>query len=622
MIITIVLGLLALVWLLDALRLRGRLAALPALAPGAADPPADDFVLAAAPGVTIDEATRRAAAAHARQQGIDVLDLLPADLPAWRTLMLVSTVDPVKYRAERFAPGRSAGYAMLVARSLLARVTPATAVPPRTAVGLYAWAHELKYYAMTRVGFAVAPSLRAPADSAAARLGFARGLFGSGVTMILTIQVLLYGLGLTGPFLSWPVGLVALAILHVQPLIVTAGTAVRPRDLVWHALLRTPRELYGIVQMALAPADADALDPVAVRRPVYEELAEAGTEHLFEARREDCPICGARELGAYLHTVDLLQQKPGEFTVERCGGCGHLFQNPRLSIDGLNYYYKDFYDGLGEQGIDAIFAFKETPYLNRARVVDGLATPRRWLDVGAGHGHFCCVARDVWPNARFDGLDLSESIEEAERRGWIDHGYRGMFPDMAPELRARGEHYDVVSMSHYLEHTRDPRAEIVAAHEILDDQGLLFIEVPDPESRMRHFLGRFWVPWFQPQHQHYLSVKNIERLLREEGFEPVRWHRGEAHQPVDFLFGAMLAMQSIAPREPRPWLPAPTAADRFYGGVVFWVGLPLVGCALLLDMVLDRPLRRGGAGWSNTYRVVARKQPALPVVARQQPAAA
>ncbi|MGF7237699.1 MAG: hypothetical protein ACQSGP_22460, partial [Frankia sp.] len=50
--------------------------------------PADDrtadygFLLAA--GVTLTDGQRRAAAAYARREGLDVLDLVPADLPARR----------------------------------------------------------------------------------------------------------------------------------------------------------------------------------------------------------------------------------------------------------------------------------------------------------------------------------------------------------------------------------------------------------------------------------------------------------------------------------------------------------------------------------------------------------
>jgi SAM-dependent methyltransferase len=302
---------------------------------------------------------------------------------------------------------------------------------------------------------------------------------------------------------------------------------------------------------------------------------------------------------------DRFQQKPGRFVLDRCRDCSHIFQNPRLSLEGLSFYYADFYDGMGENLIDGIFAGEMREYRSRAGMVAAAARPRRWLDVGAGHGHFCCVAREVLPETRFDGLDFSESIDEAAQRGWIDRGLRGLFPELAPVVAKRGDVYDVVSMSHYLEHTRDPRAEIAAAASVLDKDGLLFVEVPDPECRLGRWFGRRWMPWFQPQHQHFLSAKNLERVLREHAFEPLAWHRGEAHQPNDFTYMTLTTINCIAPRLDLPWRPPSGTLSRVWWHVVWSLALPLLIFAWLLDRALAPLFRR--KGWSNSYRVLARR---------------
>src|SRR6266852_9153817 len=77
-----------------------------------------------------------------------------------------------------------------------------------------------------------------------------------------------------------------------------------------------------------------------------------------------------------------------------------------------------------------VFASEMKEYRARARLVANFAKPRRWLDVGAGHGHFCCLARDFLPDTRFEGLDLSESIDHAVKRKWVDRGIRGLFPEI------------------------------------------------------------------------------------------------------------------------------------------------------------------------------------------------
>ena len=57
-----------------------------------------------ATGVTVDEATCRAASRHARRHGLDVLDLVPADLPVEPLLALAWRIVP------RPVPGRPAGH--------------------------------------------------------------------------------------------------------------------------------------------------------------------------------------------------------------------------------------------------------------------------------------------------------------------------------------------------------------------------------------------------------------------------------------------------------------------------------------------------------------------------------
>src|SRR5258706_10926504 len=90
-------------------------------------------------------------------------------------------------------------------------------------------------------------------------------------------------------------------------------------------------------------------------RPIYADLLRDGTERFFGPRRERCPSCDGRSLERLLTTPDVYQFKPGTFTLDRCGECGLVFQNPPLTGEGLGFYYRDFYDGLGAETFDKLF---------------------------------------------------------------------------------------------------------------------------------------------------------------------------------------------------------------------------------------------------------------------------
>jgi O-methyltransferase involved in polyketide biosynthesis/SAM-dependent methyltransferase len=597
---------LAVVLALSMLQLHVRLAALPVLSPSD-EPVREHHRFVAAAGVHVDDATRRAASAYAARYGFDLVDLIPGDISAMSLLGLVQLFDPREYQSALLGPGISTGHALLVSDRLAGRLAAEDEVDPLAAIdGLERLdftrrALSLRHYAPRRRALAVALGLAALPESAADRRASLNAMLTLrmdrvAVTLRGGMLFLLLALALSGVAWGW----LPAALSHLEPALALAGRPFARRDRLWLTLLRLPLELLDWLQSVttarLPPPDRSA------DRALYQRLVEGGTEAFFEDRREDCPLCAHGELAPLMRVGDRSQGKPGSFALERCRACGHAFQNPRLSKAGLEYYYRDFYDGIGERDMEALFAFDTSRYQARAEMLRGAAEPQQWLDVGAGHGHFCLVARRTWPDTEFWGLDMGAGVREAEERGWIDGCVSGQFPEVAGELADR---FDVLSMSHYLEHTRAPDKEIRAAATALRAGGALLIELPNPECPMGRWLGSWWLPWFQPQHQRFFSGAQLDELLRSAGFEPLTWQFGAAHEPSDMVFAVSSALQALAPQPHLPWLPEQPLWRRAAGDIVWTAGMSLLPLAWLVDQLLAPWLRRGRR--SNTFRVLAKK---------------
>ncbi|MEU5429612.1 class I SAM-dependent methyltransferase [Streptomyces olivoreticuli] len=343
---------------------------------------------------------------------------------------------------------------------------------------------------------------------------------------------------------------------------------------------------------------------VARLRVDYQREIALGTERFHAPKRTECPWCGSSRLRTRLRTVDLLQHKPGTFVVDQCRDCSHSFQNPQLTPEGLDFYYRDFYDGLGVAHADWLFGSRGSRkrYRASARALLPFGAPRRWLDIGTGHGHFPQTAGTVHPTTVFDGLDLSAGVEEAKRHGRIDEAYRGLLTELAPKLEGR---YDAVSMFHYLEHSIDPRAELAAAKTLLSPGGRLIIEVPDPESAMSGVLGRWWIPYLQPQHLHLIPFANLRRELESLGFTVVAVARYEPHTGVDLTCAAALMLGHVLPPADDPWhAQPPTRLQLRARTALFWSAFPLLAGVYGLDQLLTPLLSR--TGFSNAYRIVVR----------------
>lgn len=605
---------------LNTLRLRQRLSSLVVAEPS--DAPVDStHVFLVADGVRLDAAQRRAASAYAVREGLDVVDLVPAQLSADRLLDLARLVDTRTYRGARLAPGRGAFVALLVDRDLLAR----TGLEPTELdeITLVAILETAKRYAPARTGLVVLPGFAVGPRTGATRSAVQRAAYAWDPARPLfpLIRDVTLAAGTTASPPAAVTALAALALSVVQPRLVagtrlglTSGLRLTPEGLLTTAADRRLGAARSAVDLLRRPTPESATggfaalgfrhqDPaiMAAKAAEYRDDLRDGLDRFFEPQRENCPWCGSRELTQRLVATDVAQSKPGRFGYDACGGCGHVFQNPRLSLDGLEFYYRDFYDGLGAATMEVLFGFNPQPYLDRARDVP--AQPRRWLDVGGGLGHFCNVARDVWPATSFDGLDIGAGIDEAERRGWVDNAYRGLFPDLATKLAGA---YDVVSMFHYLEHTRDPLAELDAAATVLAPGQHLLVEVPNPRSPAARAYGRLWPGWLVPQHQHLMPADNLAVAMEHRGFT-VQWVRfGEVHQPGDPVIALWSLLQRVAPSPTAPWRDEPNPRlAQIRRAVATAAVVPAFGPAILLDGV-TRPYFVGKQR-SNAYRILARR---------------
>ena len=595
-------------------RRAARLAALETPSTAPLDGAVDDITVI---GASIDPATAGAVAQLFASGEAEAVDLVPGDLPPDRALRLLRRVDPVRLRDDPLHTPGGAHEALALSRALVARMGTAEGVG---ASGTWDRGDAVRQtvtaqrYAPTATAVRVAPGLPAASFTPGDRwreldelTAFARphGALGEALLGLEAVHLATMVAGLAVA----PVpAAAALATWSAQPALVLSApgaddrAVLRPRRSVRTTLLRLPRAALDNLSTAGAAVAASR----AAARARTPPPSVPSPDVLFEPVRTTCPWCESAALVGRLDTTDLLQHKPGHFHLDECTDCGHVFQNPALSLRGLDHYYDEFYEGEGEEPWEFAFAAMGGAYRKRTEALARFTVPTAWLDVGTGHGHFCLTARERWPDARFDGLDLSESVTEAARRGWIDTGYRGLFPDLAGNLPRS---YDVVSMHHYLEHTRDPRTELAAAAKVLDPGGFLMIEGPDVDSPWSRRLGRYWRCWFQPQHQHFVTCDNLVAALDDIGFDVVSVERGPAGEGMDITSAVTFWVNRAAPDPRSPWRPRPTMTARARRVAVLAAAVPACAVAALVDVVKDAPVRRPGAtAPGNAYRVIARRR--------------
>lgn len=240
-----------------------------------------------------------------------------------------------------------------------------------------------------------------------------------------------------------------------------------------------------------------------------------------------CQICGSsRTKLAYIQSG---------YRIVRCCVCGFRFVTPTPSREVLASYYDRSYSVPLERYARVI----PTKHGRIERLEYWLPARGRLLEVGASYGHALAQARmRGWQVA---GVELSPHASHYAHEHFGIDVWTG---DLLDAPLDRGS-FDAVMMWHVLEHTQDPRAQLMHIHTLLKPGGVLALAVPNIESLGARLAGRSW-PWIAPPaHLWYFSATTLPRLLSQCGYDVMecRTLRGDGNNLYQYLliaFGSRL----------------------------------------------------------------------------------
>lgn len=240
-----------------------------------------------------------------------------------------------------------------------------------------------------------------------------------------------------------------------------------------------------------------------------------------------CPACGGGSLGRWrggspgladlrAEDVRITDSRYGMiYDLDICGGCGHIFANPRPTPAFIDALYGELEDPL----YDAEAEGRGRNFGRLLRVLERrLPPPRRILDVGAATGILMNLARERgW---RVEGVEPSGWAVRFAREKYGLEIRRGAFEDAPLDDGA----YDAVTMIDFIEHTARPAEAVRRAAAVLREGGFLCLVTPDVRSAAARLAGRRW--WhFRLAHLAYFSRASLNALLRGAGLEPVLTRR-------------------------------------------------------------------------------------------------
>lgn len=224
---------------------------------------------------------------------------------------------------------------------------------------------------------------------------------------------------------------------------------------------------------------------------------------------EKCPLCHGEETKKHKKNVSsVYSDRP--YDLFRCGSCGFVFTFPEPDKETLNDIYKNKYS------YDVhLLIRKEKEY--RAKKFAGFAKKEKGagkvLEIGTMYGFlieslqksgFECtgleIDKDAVIHCREKGLDVRKETLE-------------IF------LEKNREKYNLIVMSHVLEHIADPKAYLKKMESLLNENGKIMLIVPNASSFLAKIFGKYWGYWQAPVHINHFNRKSLRHLLGSLDFE-------------------------------------------------------------------------------------------------------
>lgn len=199
-----------------------------------------------------------------------------------------------------------------------------------------------------------------------------------------------------------------------------------------------------------------------------------------------------------------------DINIVRCRRCGLIYQNPReeeLKCLYSEEYYSQYYRDK-ERLLSSAQGLIE-------KISKYVSNKIRMLEIGAGLGYTLKIARDKgW---EVFGTEISPfAVRYAKEQLGIK-----MFSGSLEEAKFPEEFFDLVIMTHVLEHLPDPSKTLEQIFHILKNSGTLYVIVPNIASFKAWINKEKWRGLMPGCHLYHFCPRTLKKTVIKAGFRVI-----------------------------------------------------------------------------------------------------
>lgn len=259
-----------------------------------------------------------------------------------------------------------------------------------------------------------------------------------------------------------------------------------------------------------------------------------------------CPVC-ANKMAEVLHSQDFILPEghplPKNYDVVCCVKCGFVYADTPGTQAVYDRYYKEFskYEekslatGGGATPLDA------ERLMRTADDIEASISRKDSLivDIGCANGGLL-AALSKKGYSRLAGADPSSvCVRAVEALGFKAYAAGLLDRKWIEEENLSGK-FDVVILSHVLEHVRDLKSALQNVSSLLKEGGYLYAEVPDAASYARYFVVPYY--YFDCEHINHFDAASLRALMAGAGFSQVKTQAKTLTVSANILYPAVFSI--------------------------------------------------------------------------------
>lgn len=229
-----------------------------------------------------------------------------------------------------------------------------------------------------------------------------------------------------------------------------------------------------------------------------------------------CPVCEKNKFKSIFLMKEVARWNKMKFSLFRCVNCKLIRPNPlpyddssKFSIYNSNENIR-FYDARNNKICFDSLEYKDyfKHFAHYTNFVKKYNIKGRHLDIGCGAGHII----DLFLGLNFDseGLEISNKLFHALKLRYKVHNV---------ELKKLKSKYNVITLSHVLEHIVDPFIFVREINKHLYNKGFVILSIPYIKGIIPQLLRTKWYGLGHGQHINLFSKENLKILFEKNGFK-------------------------------------------------------------------------------------------------------